>query len=138
LRRGEVSQGSLHWSEASVQDASEALATGLRHAVALGQHRGTGSGAADPIAALARRIGELRIIEIARTASTDEVLVVPALAFDTEPVAALRAVLQSPAFQRKLLECGRYFPRSLNPDMEIYRDERALVTPIWRQSGSGA
>lgn len=35
-------------------------------------------------------------MEIARTASTYEVLVVPALAFDTEPVAALH----SPTFQR--------------------------------------
>ncbi|MBV9650787.1 MAG: hypothetical protein JO296_11685 [Pseudonocardiales bacterium] len=99
LCRDEVSRGSVHWSEASVHDASEALATGLCHAVTLVQHRGA-SGAADPVAALAARIGELRVMEIARTTSTDEILVVPAFAYDTEPIVALRAVLHSPAFQR--------------------------------------
>ena len=98
LRRDEVPQGSLHWSEASVHDASEALATGLCHAVALVQHRGA-SGAADPVAALAGRIGELRVMEIARTTATNEVLVVPEFIFDTEPIAALRAVLHSPVFE---------------------------------------
>jgi putative molybdopterin biosynthesis protein len=122
--RDEASRASLHWALASVQDASEALATGLCHAVALAQQRGAGGGAADPIAALAGRIGELHVMQIARTASTDEVLVVPASAFDTEPIAALRAVLHSPAFERRLLECGGYSSRNSNPDMETYRGKK--------------
>ncbi len=102
LRHDQLPQGSLHWSEVSVQDASDALATGLCHAVTLAQHRSASSGTADPIAALAERIGELTIIEIARTSSTNEVLVVPALASHTQPIAALRAVLRSTAFHRLL------------------------------------
>jgi hypothetical protein len=86
LRCDEVARGSLQWTEVSVQEASEALATGLCHGVALAQHRGTNGDAADPIAALEDRIGELAIIEIARTASANEVLVVPAFAVDTEPI----------------------------------------------------
>ena len=102
MRHDQLPQGSLHWTEVSVQDATDALATGLCHAVALEQHRSAGGDTADPIAALAGRIGELTVIEIARTGSTNEVLVVPALASYTQPIAALRAVLRSTAFQRRL------------------------------------
>lgn len=99
LRHDQLPQGSLHWTEVSVQDATDALATGLCHAVALEQHHSAGGDTADPIAALAGRIGELTVIEIARTGSTNEVLVVPAVASYTQPIAALRAVLRSTAFQ---------------------------------------
>ncbi|HZS22943.1 MAG TPA: molybdopterin-binding protein [Pseudonocardiaceae bacterium] len=132
IHRDEVSQGSLHWSEASVHDAGEALASGLCHAVALVQHQGAGGGVADPIAVLAGRIGELRVMEIARTASTGEVLVVPAFAFDTKPIATLRAVLHSPAFQRKLLECGGYRAHRASPDMETYRGDSVLACRLAR------
>jgi putative molybdopterin biosynthesis protein len=102
LRHDQLPQGSLHWTEVSVQDASDALATGLCHAVTLAQHHSAGGDTADPIVALTERIGELTIIEIARTSSANEVLVVPALASHTQPIAALRAVLRSTAFQHRL------------------------------------
>jgi hypothetical protein len=63
------------------------------------------------VTALVERIGELATIEIARTDTTHELLVVPALAIDTEPIAALRAVLRSPAFQRSLRGLHDYFAR---------------------------
>jgi hypothetical protein len=68
-------------------------------------------GRANPVAALVERIGALTTIEIARTGSIHEVLVVPAFAFDTEPIAVLRAVLRSPAFQRSLIGFGGYSAR---------------------------
>ena len=108
LRHNDVPRGSVHWAESSMQDASEALATGLCHAVALAQDHSADGGAADPIAALVARIGEITVIEIARTGSTSEVLVVPAPALDSQPIAALRAVLRSTAFQRQLLGCDGY------------------------------
>ncbi len=111
LRHDEVPRGSVQWTESGVQDASEALATGLCHAVALEQDHGAGGGAADAIAALVARVGEVTVIEIARTASTSEVLIVPDPAFDSPPIAALRAVLRSTAFQRRLLRYGGYSGR---------------------------
>jgi hypothetical protein len=128
LRCDEVSRGSLQWTEASVQEASEALATGLCHAMALAQQRG-GNGAADPVATLGDRIGELATIQIARTASANELLVVPAFAVDTEPIAALRAVLRSPAFQRKILECGGYAAYTAGPNMETCGDGNCSCNP---------
>jgi putative molybdopterin biosynthesis protein len=108
----EVPRGSVQWNEFGVQDASEALATGLCHAAALTQDHGASGGAADPIAALVARIGEVTVIEIARTGSTSEVLVVPAPAFDSQSIAALRAVLRSKAFQSRLFRHGGYSGRS--------------------------
>ena len=112
LRHDQLPQGSLHWIEVSVQDATDALATGLCHAVALAQDHSAGRGTADPIAALAEGIGALTVIEIARTGSTNEVLVVPARASYTQPIAALRAVLRSTAFQRRLLGYRGYSAHS--------------------------
>jgi putative molybdopterin biosynthesis protein len=117
LSRDRLPRGSLHWTEVSTQDASEALATGLCHAVVLAQHCGDGGGAGDPVAALVERSGELAVIEIARTGSTNEVLVVPVLAYDTRPIAALRAVLRSTAFQRGLLGYGGYLPQRRPGDL---------------------
>lgn len=112
LRREETPRGSVHWTEFGVQDASNALATGLCHAVALAQDHDADGGTADPIGGLIARVGEVTVIEIARTGSTSDVLVVPALAFDSQPITALRAVLRSTAFQRRLLECDGYSGRS--------------------------
>jgi hypothetical protein len=91
---------------------SALVATGLCHAVAPAQDSSAGGGTAGPITALAERIGELTVIEIARTGSTNAVLVVPALASYTQPVAALRAVLRSTAFQRRLLGYRGYSTHS--------------------------
>jgi putative molybdopterin biosynthesis protein len=110
LRHDEVPRGSVHWIEFGVPDATDALATGLCHAVALALDHG--ANAADSIAALVARVGEVTVIEIARTGSTSEVLVVPAPAFDSEPIAVLRAVLRSTAFRRRLLGCDGYSGRS--------------------------
>lgn len=130
LHRDQLHRGSLHWTQASVHDAGEALATGLCHAVVLAQHRGAGGGAADPVAALVERIGELATIEIARTDTTHELLVVPALAIDTEPIAALRAVLRSPAFQRSLLELPDYSARCAGQET---RHEAAAQQVGWQR-----
>jgi putative molybdopterin biosynthesis protein len=111
LRQDQLPCGSLHCTQASVHDASEALATGLCHAVALAQPHGAGVAPADAVAALVKRIGALAAIEIARTDTTHELLVMPAAAIDTEPIAALRAVLRSPAFQHSLLRFDNYSAR---------------------------
>jgi MoeA-like protein len=112
LRRHEIPGGSVQWTESGVWDASEALATGLCHAAALALDRGAEGGAADPIAALVARLGEVAVLEVARTGSTSEVLVAPAPAFDSPPIVALRTVLCSTAFQCRLLECDGYSGRS--------------------------
>ena len=108
----EVCRGSVQWNEFGVHDASEALATGLCHAVVLAREHNAGGDAADPIAALVARIGQVTVIEIARTGSTIEVLVAPNLAFDNQPIAALRAVLRSTAFLRRILSYDGYSSRS--------------------------
>ncbi|MGH3673960.1 MAG: molybdopterin-binding protein, partial [Pseudonocardiaceae bacterium] len=58
LHHDEASRGLVQWTEFSLQDASQALATGLCHAVALAQDHGADSRPADPIAALVAHIGE--------------------------------------------------------------------------------
>ena len=82
---------------------SPLVATGLCHAVAPAQDSSAGGGTAGPSTALAERIGELTVIEIARSGSTNAVPMVPAPASYTQPSAALRAVLRSTAFLRRLL-----------------------------------
>jgi hypothetical protein len=127
----EAPRGSVQWNEFGLQDASEALVAGLCHAAALAQKRGAG-GAADPIATLVARIGEVTVIEIARTGSTSEVLVVPAPAFDSQPIAALRAVLRSKAFQSRLFRCGGYSGRSAGRETwhgsDVGQTERQCAT----------
>jgi hypothetical protein len=89
----------VQWIESSVQDASEALATGLCHAAALalddaGSATGAGNAAApDPLAAIAAQVGDLAVRDIARVGSTREVLVVPALAGDNPAIAMLRTLI---------------------------------------------
>jgi hypothetical protein len=112
LRHDEVPRGSVHWTESGVQDASDALETGLCHAIALALSQGADGPVIDPIAALVERVGEVTVIEIARIGSSSEVLVVPAPAFRSQPIVALRAVLRSTAFRGRLLECGGYSGRS--------------------------
>jgi molybdopterin molybdotransferase/putative molybdopterin biosynthesis protein len=112
LRRHEMPRGSVQWTESGVRDASQALATGLCHAAALALDRGADGGAADPIAALVARIGEVTVVEVARMDSTREVLVLPAPAFDSPPIVALRTVLRSTAFRRRLLGCDGYSGRN--------------------------
>ncbi|MGH3673860.1 MAG: hypothetical protein ACRDSH_25040, partial [Pseudonocardiaceae bacterium] len=112
LHHDEASRGLVQWTESGLHDASQALATGLCHAVALAQDHGADSRPADPIAALVAHIGEVTVIEIARTGSTREVLAIPAPAFDNQPIAVLRAVLRSTAFRRRLLGCDGYSGRS--------------------------
>jgi len=112
LRRGEIPRGSVQWTESDVRDASEALATGLCHAAALALDHGAEGGAADPITALVARVGEVTVLEVTRTGSTSEVLVAPAPAFDSPPIVALRTVLRSTAFRRRLLGCDGYSGRS--------------------------
>lgn len=128
----EVPRGSVQWNEFGVQDAIEALSTGLCHAAALAQDHGASGGAADPIPALVARIGEVTVIEIARTGSTSEVLVVPAPAFDSQPIAALRAVLRSKAFQSRLFRYGGYVGRSAGRETwhgpDVGQTERKCAT----------
>lgn len=113
LRRREIPPGSVQWTECGSRDASDALATGLCHAAALALDQGAeGDAAADPIAALVARVGEVTVLEVARTGSTSEVLVLPTPAFDSSPIVALRTVLRSRAFRCRLLGCDGYSGRS--------------------------
>jgi putative molybdopterin biosynthesis protein len=112
LRHREIPRGSVQWTESGVRDASEAMAIGLCHAAALVLDQGTEGSAADPIAALVARVGAVTVLEIAQTGSTSEVLVAPAPTFDLPPIVALRTVLRSTAFRRRLLGCDGYSGRS--------------------------
>jgi putative molybdopterin biosynthesis protein len=112
LRRHEMPRGSVQWTESGVRDASQALATGLCHAAALALDQGADGGAAGPLAALVARIGEVTIVEVARTDSTREVLVLPAPAFDSPTIVALRTVLRSTTFRHQLLGCDGYSGRN--------------------------
>lgn len=104
----EIPRGSVHWTESDARDASEALATGLCHAAALVLDQDAASAEADPLAALVARVGAVTVLDIARTGTTSEVLVVPVRAFDSPPIVALRAVLCSTAFRCRLLGCDGY------------------------------
>ncbi len=95
--RQELADGVVQWISSDALEASEALATGLCHAAALSLDDAVTSSAADPFAALAARLGNLAILDIARTGSTKEVLVLPAKAWDSPPIMVLRAAL-SPTF----------------------------------------
>ncbi|HZE00604.1 MAG TPA: molybdopterin-binding protein [Pseudonocardiaceae bacterium] len=112
MRRREIPPGSVQWTESGVREASEALSTGLCHAAALALDRCVVGTAADPISALVTRIGDITVLEVARTASTSEALVLPAQAFDSPPIVALRTVLRSTAFRCRLLRCDGYSGRS--------------------------
>jgi hypothetical protein len=112
MRRREIPPGSVQWTESGVREASEALSTGLCHAAALALDQGVVGTAADPISALVARIGDITVLEVARTASTSEALVLPAQAFDSPPIVALRTVLRSTAFRCRLLRCDGYSGRS--------------------------
>jgi hypothetical protein len=100
-----IARGSVHWTESGARDACEALATGLCHGAALALDHGA---EADPIAALIARVGAVTVLEIARTSSTSEVLVLPGRVFDSPPIVALRTVLRSPDFRCRLLGCDGY------------------------------
>jgi putative molybdopterin biosynthesis protein len=112
LRRREIPRGSVQWTDSGARDAIEELATGLCHAAALALNQDAEGAAVDLLAALVARIGDITVLEVARTGSTSEVLVLPAPAFDSPPIVALRTVLCSTAFQRRLLECDGYSGRS--------------------------
>jgi putative molybdopterin biosynthesis protein len=103
LRHRELPPGSVQWTESSAQEASEALARGLCHAAAL-----LLDDVADPLAAVVARAGAVTVLEVARMGSAREVLVVAVPAQDSPPIMALRAVLCSAAFQRRLLACDGY------------------------------
>jgi hypothetical protein len=98
LLRHELARGSVQWVESSVTEASEALARGLCHTAALTLGQGAEVGAADPIAGLAARVGALKVLEIARTSSSRDVLVLPSPVWDSPPIVGLRMVLSSPAY----------------------------------------
>lgn len=121
LRRHELTRGSVQWIESNASDASETLASGLCHvaALVLGQRAEGGvieDRAADPIAGLVARVGAVRVLEIARTSSSREVLVLPVAAWDSPPVVGLRTVLSSMAFHRRLLDCDGYSTRNAPPE----------------------
>jgi putative molybdopterin biosynthesis protein len=105
LLHHEVPRGSVHWIESGARDAEEALATGLCHAAALALHRGADAGAADPTGV---RADEVTVVDIARIGSTREVLVVPAPAWDSPQIVAVRTALRSTAFRSRLLGCDGY------------------------------
>jgi putative molybdopterin biosynthesis protein len=101
--RHELPHRLVQWIECSAREASEALATGLCHAAALalddaGSATASHSVGADPIGsdpltAIAARVGELVVLDIARAGTTKEVLVVPARAGDNPAIAVLRTLI---------------------------------------------
>lgn len=121
LSRHELARGSVQWIESSVADAIEALASGLCQAGALvlslglASDQGVEGSAPEPLAGLAARIGGLSVLEVSRTSSSREVLVLPASAWDSPPVRGLRTVLSSMAFQSRLLGCDGYSDRNVGP-----------------------
>jgi putative molybdopterin biosynthesis protein len=92
--RHELPHRLVQWIESSVQDASEALATGLCHAAALALDEASGATVTDPLAALTATAGDLAVLDIARTGSAREVLVLPALTWSSSTITELRTVLR--------------------------------------------
>lgn len=119
LRRHELARGSVQWIESSMQDASEALASGLCHAAALEVGQGVEGSPADPVPGLVARAGAVRVLELACTSSSREVLVLPAAAWDSPPIVGLRKVLIGAVFQRRILRCDGYSGR--NAGQEAWR-----------------
>ena len=98
----------VHWTESDPLDAAAALLDGLCHAAAVRLEARVDVRDYDAVAAIVTYAGEVTVLEIARTASAREVLVVPGAAFDSPPITALRTVLRSEAFRRGLVRCHGY------------------------------
>jgi putative molybdopterin biosynthesis protein len=107
-----LGDGTVQWTETGAEEAGDTLVNGLCHAAAIRLERGANDPDAGVIAAIAARAGDVTVLEIAHTDSTVEVLVVPAAAFDSPPIVALRTVLCSKVFRRALLECAGYSGRN--------------------------
>lgn len=85
--------------------ALDALADGLCHAAAMSLRPGADRGA------LVERLGPVTVLEVARSADRQDVLVVPAAAFDSGAVVTLRGVLSSMPFRRRLRELAGWSGR---------------------------
>jgi putative molybdopterin biosynthesis protein len=90
----------VHRDDLADEAALDALAAGLCHTAAvtlpLGRAHIT---AAERLAA---RLGPITVLEVARSGDRVDTLIVPAAAFDSAPVVALRSTLSSMPFRRRL------------------------------------
>jgi putative molybdopterin biosynthesis protein len=102
LHRENAAACVLHWSDLSEAAALQALAAGLCHAAAVALPLGEAHVCA--VADLIDQLGPLTVLEIARTQDRVDALVVPAAAFDSEPIVELRSTLGSMPFRRRLRE----------------------------------
>jgi putative molybdopterin biosynthesis protein len=112
LHRADLAACVLHWSDLPSEDALDALASGLCHAAALALPVSSTRPAEESTAALAARLGPITVLEIARNRDLVEVLVVPAVAFDSRPAEGLRSTLNSMTFRQRLRHCSGYTSRS--------------------------
>jgi hypothetical protein len=99
------------WIISPAHDAVEALAEGLCHAAAIAVQITRSRPDPEAISAIAARIGPVTVLEIARLTDLAEVLVVPAIAFDSPAVEELRTTLCSMAFRHRLRACSGYTGR---------------------------
>ncbi|MGK5115690.1 molybdopterin molybdotransferase MoeA [Geodermatophilus sp. CPCC 205506] len=102
VRAAELPAGAMAWVACPEADAIDSLADGLCHAAALALPLRQGRPDERAIAAYARRLGPITVLEVARTADLVEVLVVPGASASCRPVEGLRAALGSMAFRRRL------------------------------------
>jgi putative molybdopterin biosynthesis protein len=112
MHRADLAACVLHWSDLSPEQAVDALAAGLCHAAALALPANGSRPAEESTAVLAARLGPITVLEIARNRDLVEVLVVPAVAFDSRPVEGLRSTLNAMAFRQRLRDCDGYTSRS--------------------------
>lgn len=127
-QEGPSPHGSVQWTETDADEAGGALMSGLCHAIALRLEREDGRGAG-VIAAMVEGAGDVTVLEIARTGSVSEVLVVPAGSFDSPPIVALRTVLRSTEFRRRLLRSAGYSGRSAGRETWHGPAARTSVAP---------
>jgi hypothetical protein len=90
----------LHRGDLPDEAALDALAAGLCHTAALTLPLGHAHVTAAE--RLADRFGPITVLEIARSGDRVDTLIVPAAAFDSAPVVALRSTLSSMPFRRRL------------------------------------
>jgi putative molybdopterin biosynthesis protein len=138
VHRADLAACVLHWSDLPPAQALDALAAGLCHAAALALPANGSRPSEESAAAMAARLGPITVLEIARIGDLVEVLVVPAVAFDSRPVEGLRGTLNAMAFRQRLRDSGDYLSRSTGRETWHGPSTERADKPGSDTSGNGA
>jgi putative molybdopterin biosynthesis protein len=110
VHREHMPAGVLHRGDVADEAALDALAAGLCHAAAVSLPLGDAH--LTTAERLAVRLGPIIVLEIARSGDWVDTLIVPAVAFDSAPVVALRSTLSSMPLRRRLRDLPGWSGRS--------------------------